>query len=149
MKTTTQNPLAAGQAAHTPPPYRTDGYLTGLTGPTTPSISGPTCGEFCDLVEWDKARESNTAFVSPRPKHTPLSVGEVTLAIAVGENHKANAEFIARACNSHAALVSALESLLSLADRRLPVEWRAGRNETGHPNNRARAALAAAKGQTA
>lgn len=70
------------------------------------------------------------------------------VALLRGEARKANAAFIVRACNSHAALVEALENILVTAeylDRKYSTHSTAGRL-SHNIQVQARAALALAKG---
>jgi hypothetical protein len=84
---------------HTSLPW-SNGYGEGVTGPTTPSPAGPTCGEACEIYDWDNSDKKGTY---PQIKHTVIKKGMTTIAIVVGDNREADAALIHKACNSYYA----------------------------------------------
>lgn len=115
--TTPHNAPRTGNYAHTPTPYSAEPYRRGdLTGFLVRSAIPMQAGE----------------------------LGQVVAECRFGLNTEANAAFIVRACNSHAALVAALEAVTSQAD----AQFKAGdRHATFNRQtiDSLRAALAAAR----
>lgn len=133
--TTPTQPPAAGEAAHTPTPWHLSHQLA--DGFSIAHEVAPSCGLLVCV-----ATVHNTG---GQPFHG-LPLNDATA--------KANAAFIVRACNGYAALVEAAEWSLKVMDaikRREPgmsmEDWlRRHCPTTGHAEQRARAALALAKG---
>lgn len=90
---------------HTPTPWRLGYSASGITGPSTPIISGPCCGG----REWP---------------YEIITKGQETLCIVPAQSafgsgrrdgsEKANAAFIVRAVNCHDDLVAALDKTREL-----------------------------------
>lgn len=87
-------PPAAGQAAHTPTPWR-------VFKPPFPDSTNPPCNE----IRQASGNWPITKVTFSKPTHKG---GIIRYDLAECE---ANAAFIVRACNSHAALVDALKKI--------------------------------------
>jgi hypothetical protein len=89
--------------------------FTGMTGPTTTCMGGPTVEEQCAYSDYWRTPEPRDKTAYPKSKHTPIGYGLTVTAIAVGENHKERAALIVAAVNSHAqsqARIASLEGAL-------------------------------------
>lgn len=80
----------------------------GITGPTTPSCNGVTCGESIQLEKWRENK--NTLY--PKYLHMPLNNGEETIAIipTLDETTKTYPPQIALAVNVHNFIIESLEN---------------------------------------
>lgn len=96
---------------HTKLPW-INGYGDGVTGPTTPTIGGPTVHEQIAYRKWRENGCKQDGY--PKILHTVISKNGETIAIIplCGLNGRANAEYIVQACNAHEDLLILLEDIL-------------------------------------
>lgn len=94
------------------------GWNWGLTGPNTPST--PTVGMACAVHDHNKAMD-NWKQGQPFPKsptwfdyYIPIACGTDTVAIAVGPDREATADFIVKACVMEQELAIAKERIAAL-----------------------------------
>jgi len=126
------------------PMHWVSGAPDGMTGPNTPSNSGVTCGEACDYADWIRKLRTDTG-----RKHWPITIGMDTVAITVGDNARARADFIVEAARGHKPLVAAMDpdTLEAIANELNEFKHSARADSLRIMARKQRAALALAKGR--
>lgn len=92
----------------------TMGWGDGITGPTTPSVAGPTCREAVENKAWLDGKGP-----PPLNRHTIVSESRRTIAIIPfqeGENGKIEAKANARLIASAPALLEACKKIEKIED---------------------------------
>lgn len=133
------------KSKHTSGPW-VNGYGNGLTGPTTPVISGPTVGEAIAKRGWTEGKRDY-----PYSMHIPISKGFQTIAI-VPTMEILEDEITNEQCEANARLIAAAPDLLLILEEILRLSI-ANANTGGDKalllgsiGGEARAAIARAKG---
>ncbi len=89
----------------------------GITGPTVPSVSGPTCGEVVEFEQYYKDCEDEKNPEYPSDKHKVVTCGKEVVAI-IPTNGSREGKYVAR-------LVAKAPELLELCEEVIEyLEWR-------------------------
>lgn len=97
------------------------GYGSGVTGPTCPTVSGPTCGQATKFVKW-KNEDSKSPM--PKDEYTIVSKGCEVIAIVPFQEQGGEVE-----AQANARLIAAAKDLYAACKEMLVICERFGQHE--------------------